>query len=250
MTCPPLFVGAMSGLAEPNPSHTVSIAARHMRAVPGPTIGERSKSIRSDMFKQVLLAAVMACSFASSQAAEVAPAAGGLSPFVGLGLTYGGDQIGQEINYTNGDSSTIHAGGLVDLRAGLEYQAIGSPLSFQLSVSYHVDDTLAAKNGSARFSRTPIEALVHWRASESWRFGGGLRKAVGAQTRASGLGTGYVANQNYTASTGIVLEAETFFGPKIGLKLRAVSEKYTPETGSQKEVDGSHLGVIGVYYFK
>lgn len=205
---------------------------------------------RSDMLKTVLMAAALACSFANSQAAETAPTTGGMSPFLGIGLTYGGDQIGEEINYTNGDSSTIRGGGLVDLRAGLEYQAIGSPLSVQLSVSYHVDDTLAAKNGSARFSRTPIEALMHWRASESWRFGGGLRKALGAQTKSSGLGSGYVADQKYKASTGIVLEAETFFGPRIGLKLRAVSEEYTPENGAQDKVDGSHFGVIGVYYFK
>lgn len=31
--------------------------------------------------------------------------ASGLSPFVGLGLTFGDDQIGQDIQYTKGNSS-------------------------------------------------------------------------------------------------------------------------------------------------
>lgn len=202
------------------------------------------------MFKKTIITGLLACSFISAQAAEGTPITAGFSPFVGFGLTYGGDQIGKEIKYEDGSSSSIHGGGLVAMLAGIEYQTMNSPLSMQLSIGYHVDDTLNAKNGSVRFSRTPIEALAHWRMSDSWRLGGGLRKAVGAQTRSSGLGSGYVADQNYTASTGLVLEAEMFFSPTVSMKMRAVSEKYTPETGAKQELDGSHLGVIGVYYFK
>ncbi|MDO9235525.1 MAG: hypothetical protein Q7U28_05740 [Aquabacterium sp.] len=202
------------------------------------------------MLKKISLAVLLTCGLVGAQATESTPPSAGFAPFVGFGLTYGGDQIGQEIRYTDGTTSSIHGGGLVAMMAGIEYQTMNSPLSVQLSIGYHVDDTLNAKNGSVRFSRTPIEALAHWRMSDSWRLGGGLRKAVGAQTRSSGLGSGYVADQNYTASTGLVLEAEMFFSPTVSMKMRAVSEKYTPETGAKQELDGSHLGVIGVYYFK
>lgn len=185
--------------------------------------------------------------------AQVAPNANpsGITPFVGIGITFGGDQIGRDIQYTNGSSSALHAGGLVDLRAGLEYQAIESPLSFQLSVGYHVDTSLGnGDGGSASFSRIPVELLAHYRLNDTWRLGGGLRKATGAKTESSGNGSGYVVAQKYTSTAGLVLEAEAFINPRFGVKLRAVSEKYKPELGNQQEVDGSHLGVIGVYYFK
>ena len=141
------------------------------------------------MLKKIALAVLLTCGWAGAQATENTPPSAGFAPFVGFCLTYGG--------------------GLVAMLPGIEYQTMNSPLFMQLSIGYHVDDTLIAKNGS-----------------------------------------GYVADQNYTASTGLVLEAEMFFSPTVSMKMRAVSEKYTPETGVKQELDGSHLGVIGVYYFK
>lgn len=183
--------------------------------------------------------------------AQVAPNPSGISPFLGIGVTFGGDQIGRDIQYTNGSSSALHAGGLVDLRAGLEYQAINSPLSFQFSLGYHTDTSLGnGEGGSASFSRFPVELLAHYRINDTWRLGGGLRKALGAKTESSGNGTGYVVAQDYTSSVGAVLEAEAFLSPRFGIKVRGVSEKYKPELGNQQEVDGSHVGVIAVYYFK
>ena len=201
------------------------------------------------MLNKQFLAAALAFAALTAHAQEGGATSGrGLTPFLGIGLTFGGDQVGEDIEYEDGHSSSITAGGLIDLRAGLEYQAEGSPVSFQLSVSYHVARS-DADNGSVTFSRVPVEALVHYRLNDSWRIGGGLRKATGAESSASGAGNFYAGDAKYKSSTGIVLEAETFFGPKWGVKLRAVSEKYTPEAGGEK-LDGTHFGVIGVYYFK
>ncbi len=200
------------------------------------------------MKKAVVLSALLGA--LSISQAQVASHPGGITPFVGFGLTFGGDQIGRDIQYESGKSSTIHAGGMVDLRAGLDYQAINSLLSFQFSVGYHVDDTLNADNGSASFSRFPVELLAHYRVNDTWSMGGGVRKALNAKTDSSGYGSGYVTAQKYTSTAGLVLEAEAFINPRFGVKLRAVSEKYKPELGNQQKVDGSHLGVIGVYYFK
>lgn len=202
------------------------------------------------MFKNALLLAALAGVLGHSQAAGTQAEPGWFAPFVGAGLTYGGDQIGDTIQYTNGDTSKIRGGSLLDLRIGLEYQAVASPLSFQVSVGYHVDDTLAAKNGSASFHRFPVEVLMHWRPVENWRFGGGLRKTLSAETETSGRGADYVRAQKYSSSTGFVLEAEWLITPKVGLKLRGVAEEYAPKTAGQDDVDGSHIGVIGVYYFK
>ena len=206
------------------------------------------------MLKKALLGSAMllAATLGHAQDANAPiPPASSLSPFVGLGLTFGGDQIGKDIQYSNGNSSKLHAGGLVDLRVGAEYRVSGSPLSFQLSAGYHVDTSLAADNGSASFKRFPIELLAHWAINDSWRIGGGVRKALSAEAKSSGLGTGYVANEKFNSSTGVVLEVETFaLSPKVGIKIRGVSEKYKSQDVPGRELDGSNIGVIGVYYFR
>ncbi len=204
------------------------------------------------MKKQIMAIALASLAFAS-QAQEGAQPVNAVAPFLGIGLTYGGDQIGDDIQYKNGDSSTLHGGALIDLRAGLEYTVPESPLSFQLSMAYHAD-SVSAENGDADFTRFPLEALVHYRVNPSWRVGGGLRKALNAKSSSSGAGSGYVADQKFKASVGLVLEAETHFTRNLGLKIRVVSEKYKPDGNngynSNESLDGSHIGVIGVYYFK
>jgi hypothetical protein len=188
---------------------------------------------------------LLLCALGSSQAAE-----NSFSPFLGGGLTFGGDKIGDTIEHNDGERSSLHAGALLDLRAGLEWRLPESPLSVQTSLSYHVDSALATKHSNADFRRVPLELLVHWRALDSWRFGGGVRHAFNARTSSSGRGTDYVEAQRYDADIGVVLEAETFFGPHFGLKIRGVSEHYSPKTTGGDKVDGSHLGVLAVYYFR
>lgn len=60
--------------------------------------------------------------------------------------------------YDNGDSQDVTTGGLVDLRAGLEYRLTNSPVALQMAVAYHVGNT-TAKNGSLKFSRFPVELV-------------------------------------------------------------------------------------------
>jgi hypothetical protein len=196
--------------------------------------------------KYALTIAALACAISSAHAVQ--PSASGFAAFLGGGLTYGGDQVGDTIEYENSSSVSLHGGSLIDLRGGFEYQTVGSPWSFQMSLGYHVDKA-SARNGSVTFDRVPLEVLAHWDINDSWRFGGGVRKALGAKVHTSGLGDGYAQEQKYSSTVGVVLEAETFFGPKVGLKMRVVSEKYKPELGG-KDIDGTHIGVLGIYYFK
>lgn len=86
---------------------------------------------------------------------------------------------------------------------------------------------LGADNGSASFKRFPIELLAHWAINDAWRVGGGVRKALSAEAKSSGLGAGYVANEKFNSSTGVVLEVETFaLSPKVGIKIRGVIGVY------------------------
>lgn len=198
--------------------------------------------------KYAITIAALACALSTAHAAGPG-AAGSFSPFLGGGLTYGGDQVGDTIEYENSSSRSLHGGALLDMRAGFEYQTIGSPWSFQMSLGYQVDNA-SAKNGSVRFDRFPLEVLAHWDVSDSWRFGGGIRKALSTKLHTSGVGSGYAQEQEYSSSVGGVVEAETFFGSHVGLKLRVVSEKYKSQLTGGKDIDGTHLGVLGIYYFK
>lgn len=195
--------------------------------------------------KTYLLAAALVGLTFTSQAQEQ-QGAGKLAPFLGIGLTLGGDKLGT-VYFQNSGSKDLYAGRMIDLRAGLEYQVPESPLSFQTSISYHAD-TVAASNGDVSFVRYPLEVLAHYRVNESWRFGGGLRKALSPALKVSGDISG--GGDNFNSSAGFVLEGEVMFGPNIGLKIRGVSEKYKYKDYGSESIDGSHIGVIGVYYFK
>ncbi len=65
----------------------------------------------------------------------------------------------------------------------------------------------------------------------------------------SGAGVGFGTDQKFKSSTGWIVEAEYFIIPKVGLKMRYVNEDYTSKTYGTK-FDGSHFGVLGVYYFR
>lgn len=172
----------------------------------------------------------------------------GLSPFLGGGVTFGGDKV-NTLRYTNGDDSNIRAGGRLDLRGGVDYRLAGSPISIQGSVAYHTDRA-EAENGSADFSRVPVELLVQWHINEQWAIGGGLRKATGARYNASGAGASQTNDEKFKSSTGFVIEGEYAVIPSVGLKLRYVNEEYTSSINSSIKKDGSHVGFLAVYYFR
>lgn len=168
-------------------------------------------------------------------------------PLVGMGFTFGGDTIAT-VEYTDGDSAKVHAGGLIAFNGGLELQF--TPLvSAQAMLSYHFDRANAS-NGSVRFERTPVEFLGHFRLNDVFRVGGGARYTSGAKTRASGAANGPVLNEDFKPTWGTVIEGEFFATRSFGIKLRYVSEKFKSKTYPfLSDVDGSHGGVYMVYYF-
>jgi Outer membrane protein beta-barrel domain len=205
------------------------------------------------VLKKILigLASALALS-AQAQSTPPAPASSsGLRGIVGIGLTFGGDQLGETINTisSNGDtdSAKIKAGSLVDFRGGFEYQIQGQPMAIELSIGYHFD-TVDAENGDVTFSRMPLELIGHYAINEYWRVGGGLRKSLSPKLKASGLGTDYASNTKYSASVGVLIEAEYFMTPQFSFKGRYVSESFKPEGGGKK-VSGNHGGIYGMLYF-
>ena len=175
--------------------------------------------------------------------------AGEWSPFLGGGLTAGGDKVNSSaITRVNGDTENLHAGGLLDLRAGLDFRMVGTDISLQGVVAYHTDRS-DANNGSVDFSRMPLEFLVQWHANEKWAFAGGIRKTYGVRYNGVDAGTQFGSDQKFKSSVGWILEGEYAIIPSVGLKVRYVNEDYTSKSYGTK-FDGSHFGVLGVYYFR
>ncbi|MCC7544925.1 MAG: outer membrane beta-barrel protein [Aquabacterium sp.] len=167
--------------------------------------------------------------------AQTSPLA--LTPFLGAGLTFGGETLATTY-YDNGDSQDVTTGGLVDLRAGIEYRLTNSPVALQMAVAYHVGNT-TAKNGSLKFSRFPVELVGMYDFGNQWRVGFGIRQATGAKVSASGdavYQAGYGASTSFKADTGALIQLEYRVSPQVGIQARYVKD-LVPNSGLQAPVN-------------
>ncbi|HET7792974.1 MAG TPA: hypothetical protein VFL64_06280 [Rhizobacter sp.] len=170
---------------------------------------------------------------------------------VGGGFTFGGDTLATvryENNDYGADEAKVHAGGLIAFNAGIELR-FTDLVSGQVLVGYHFDRA-NGDNGNVRFERFPIEFLGHFKLTEWFRVGGGLRYTNKATLRASGAGNYFATDEDFKPSYGGVVEGEFFPLQSFGIKVRYVSEKFKSKTFPQlPEADGSHGGVYFNYYF-
>ncbi|MDK2122498.1 hypothetical protein [Parachitinimonas caeni] len=165
------------------------------------------------------------------------------------GLTYGGDQLA-EAQYTNGGSTETRAGSLVQLGAGVVYQPTSMPLALQLTMNYHIDNSVAS-NGDMSFKRIPIEATLFYTGVEKWRFGLGARYVRSPSFSLDYRGT---VDIDYEDTVGLLLEAGYKVSDNWWLSGRFVSEKFKPKMYKRdgreqrvqdaKEIDGTHGGLF------
>jgi hypothetical protein len=207
--------------------------------------------------KHLLASAALA---AAALAPTLAHAGAGLDgenpihPLVGIAITGGGDKL-SSIEYTNGESQDITAGGLVQIYGGAEFHQKGSPFGFQATFGYHVDG-IAARNGDQKFSRWPIEAIALFNVAPKFRLGVGARYATSPKFTSSGAG--YVGNADFKPQLGGLVMGEWLITPSMGLQLRYVNEKYKVGGYCRADmsvcydavsIDGSHGGIGFNYYF-
>lgn len=198
-----------------------------------------------------LLSCALGLLMTMSSGAWAQQAGGTLKPFVGMGLTFGGEDLATA-QYSNGTSYTVTTGGLVDFRGGLEYRLINSPWAVQAVLGYHTDSS-DATNGKFQFSRIPVELIAMADMSEQWRIGFGVRKATSAKVSTSGAAvnqTSFGRSTTFQSNVGVLFQAEYKIGPQFGLQARYVSERYQIQFNQPVEVDGSHVGIFGVFYFQ
>jgi hypothetical protein len=171
------------------------------------------------------------------------------------GLTGGGDTIAK-IEYTNGDTSKITGGGLVQLGAGVQIHPAKIPVTVLATLNYHVNNA-TAKNGDARFDRMPVEVLAVYHLNDQWRIGGGWRHTMNPRFKAD-FDDQPSVTVKYKDADSLVFQvgygSERFWGG-----LRYVNESYKAKSvsvGSRNNLridvskdDGSHIGLIGYAAF-
>jgi hypothetical protein len=193
------------------------------------------------MKKIVLAISALFLTLGAAQAQNVEPSPSPVRFLVGMGLSGGGDKLAS-VKYTDYTSMNIHAGGLVYFTAGVNYR-ITPEFSVQSTVNYHVDQA-NAKNGDVKFERFPVEVIGYFHANEKWRIGGGVRYSVSPKfTDSFGAGDSY----SFDNSVGAVLEGEYFVSRRFGVKMRYVKETF--KGPGIKDIDGSHFGLSGNFYF-
>lgn len=180
----------------------------------------------------------------------------------GVGYTSGGDTLVHvTLTPTGGSGSSSSAGKTyyedlsggagLDFRLGGEYR-LSDTVRVQGMVAYH-NDQANGNTAHVAYRRVPIELVAHWRASDNWWLGGGLRKATqGALDREAGFTSGGVTlpaeKVRITFNTGVLLEAEYMMSKNWGLKMRAVKENGRFE-GDTEKFNADHVGLILAYYF-
>ena len=202
------------------------------------------KKTASTLISRLAIAAAVIAPATASQAQElVLQDNRPVRFFIGGGITGGGDRL-VTARYINGSDESLHGGGTIQIHAGLEFRVAPS-VTLALSAGYHIDaiDTFW---GSTWFGRVPIEALGHVRLDPHWRVGGGVRFGVDPTLSSDGFAPD--VDEHFRSSVGPVLEIEYLFNPRLGLKLRGVSERYESKEGLPT-VNGDHVGLMLNFYF-
>jgi hypothetical protein len=200
--------------------------------------------------KHLIAPLALAAAFAPTLAHAGLDSDNPIHPLVGIAITGGGDKL-SSIEYTNGTSQSVTAGGLVQFYGGAEFHQQGSPIGFQATLGYHVDQA-NARNGNQKFERFPLEAIALFNATPKFRFGLGARYSMDAKF--SSDGAGYVGNGKFKSQLGGLVMGEWLITPSMGLQVRFVSEKFklkgvAADGSNDVTVDGTHGGVGFNYYF-
>jgi hypothetical protein len=211
--------------------------------------------MKHPVFATLLAATILALALPAFGADQVNASDDSLAHFVlSGGLTYGGDSL-ETIQYQNGPSVDIKAGGLVELGAGLLIQARDLPLAFQFTANYQWDSAVA-KNGTATFSRVPFEATAFYTGIESWRFGGGVRYVTSIKQRGDeNLGGsdfdfknafGELVEVGYSPTSHLWISGRYVFER---YKLNSVNGISVNSLGFTPSVNANHFGIFATGVF-
>lgn len=211
--------------------------------------------------RKTLLTACLLSTFAvaaGAQSSDDAYQPKGLRPFIGIGLSTGGDTIMRVHNDADGaranDITRIRAGDGLDLRVGLSMRLGSLPFSLQTAVAYHNDQTNGQDNTKYRFRRVPVEATLLWHATDRARIGFGVRKATNPVVkvdngRYEGISGRVSFKDKMKSSTGFIVEGEYAVTAGWSLKGRYVYETFRyADYPDLDKFKGVHFAVQSVWY--
>jgi hypothetical protein len=182
----------------------------------------------------VAAAALIAPALSQAQQAPLPPGSLVVSPMMGFAFTAstGGNNKLATLVYTDGTTSSVHAGGLGYLYGGAELHPVGAPFALRGTVGFHWDTT-GANNGNATFSRIPVEVVGMFEPIERIRFGAGVRYDSSVHMSASGAANGAGMHQGFESAAGVVVKVEYRTFREVGIELG-----YTDIHYKLNELDG------------
>lgn len=168
-----------------------------------------------------------------------------------FGITGGGDKLAT-VQFSDGTTESVRAGGLLQLGAGFLFQPSGAPLALQATFNYHVDD-VSARNGSLTFRRYPLEVIGYVMPAPYLRFGAGPRFVFAPELESDFPGQN--STVRFKDTVGVVLEAGFRPVGQLWVNARFVAEKYKVDSidganvTTASKVNGNSVGLNLVYAF-
>lgn len=201
-----------------------------------------------------LLAAFLALAVLPAAAEPPVKVKGGWKTYAAIGYTTGGDVLvdGQYLN--TGESFTLRAGKGAQVMVGQMYR-LNEDWSVQAALGFHGDETKGT-NGNFRFTRVPLELMVHRSLGSSWRVGLGLHKSLASKFNTSGEVSGY-GSFSLTSEVGGVAEVQYLLQPlggpgegaSAGFSVKVVDERFKVKEIQSVQRNGRHIGVSLFTYF-
>ncbi len=168
-----------------------------------------------------------------------------LSPIMSLGLHVGGDKLA-EVNFTDGSTESLTAGGGLSLAAGVLFHTGESTgPETQLTIGWQ-DDSSTASNGDLTFDRFPLEIIQFYRMDQ---LRGGLGLTYHMKPSIEGTGFASQENVDFDNAIGVVFEVDYMLAnSNMYLGGRYTNIKYTTSIGSGSD-DGSNIAfILGTRY--
>lgn len=173
-------------------------------------------------------------------------------PFVKVGYSVGGDDMGG-LQLIDGDDPNTTAGGGLTLGTGF-YVPLDEQIGLDLSVSYQVD-TVSASNGEVTMDRYVLSVLPKFKLWENFSLSGGLEYHADVQSTIEFDGQVDVVREFNTA-IGYTAQATYHLSSwQLSLKYVYVDYKLTESSGVEDprylvdDFDASNIGLFLSYSF-
>ncbi|RJE76590.1 hypothetical protein BGP78_11390 [Pseudoalteromonas sp. MSK9-3] len=191
------------------------------------------------------------------------PIENNLAYSVYAGITTGGDEL-IDLEYENGPSQSIKAGGLINLGAGAKY-TFNNLWSLQTNLGYHFDSD-NADNADISFSRWALDIIPYYQINDAFKVGVGITYHLNTEFEVE-MGSMIDAKTSFESSAGLVASVGyQFENPNSWVELRIVSISYnadkvtldrafgmsineTVNTVDVPSIDGNHIGLTYHYVF-